>query len=666
MREYLNKKRLIKARKSGTYSRLLQRYRKKWQLAGSNAATHENTEAVVRLNGELSNECDEQLPEEVPFHADENLPTTSSENQAVLNENSGSTNLVAEIRNWAIEFHISQVAVTSLAGILNSRLDLNLPNDARTIMRTPRNIRIIEMSDNGRYWHQGFENCLLKALEQLDRPISISLNINIDGLPIHKSSTKNFWPILCKIHEFPEIPPMAVGIYYGTSKPKSATEFLGPFIGELLPILQSGLIINGHQVMIHIRCFICDSPARSFIKGVMNYNGKHGCLKCTTKGKYCHTAGTVVFPQTNAPPRTNEKFRNKEYPEHQRNETPLIHLPIDMVEDIIVSDALHLLELGVMRRLLNGWRTGSMTKRAKWSTTDKAEISSFLIKIRFPKEIHRRMRSLEFVSLWKGLEYRNFLNYVAVVLLKDYLPEKYYQHFLTLFCAVRICSADTYKSFLPVAKDLFTDFIEDYKKLYGIEYLTSNVHNLCHVVDEVERFGPLSTLTAYPFENYLHSIKKMLHAGPLPLNQVANRLSELINSETSNIIKHAYEKTTRTVQSVARSESKVTITLNDFILSTNFEDKWILTKDLSVVCFENAVEDSLDWKIKGRAVLNKFDFFDKPFKSSFIHIYSASGEKQNFSKDKVFDIDCIMCKLVAIRRKKEIVFVPLIHTFQQT
>ncbi|XP_055604411.1 uncharacterized protein LOC129752669 [Uranotaenia lowii] len=439
----------------------------------------------------------------------------------------GSTRLVDKIRNWSTEFHITHAALNSLVGILNSDLHLNLPSDARTILRTPRNLSIISMGNGGKYWHQGVESCLRKALTSINKPSSISLNINVDGLPIHKSSSKNFWPILCNIHELPQVAPMAIGIYYGTSKPKSASEFLNPLIDELLPILEGGMMINGYQVAVSIRCFVCDSPARSFIKGVLNYNGKHGCLKCTTKGKYCHSAGTVVFPDHNAQPRTNEKFRNNEYPEHQLSETPLIRLPIDMIEDVIVADALHLLELGVMRKLLNGWRTGSMTKRAKWSTAEKTEISIFLVQIRFPKEIHRRMRSLDFVSLWKGLEYRNFLNYVGFILLKDHLSEKFYEHFLKLFCAVRICSVETHKSLLPVARELFNDFIDEYKALYGIEYLTSNIHNLCHIVDEVERFGPLFTLSAYPFENYLHSLKKMLRSGPLPLNQIANRLTEL-------------------------------------------------------------------------------------------------------------------------------------------
>ena len=112
---------------------------------------------------------------------------------------------------------------------------------------------------------------------------------------------------------------------------------------------------------------------------------------------------------------------------------------------------------------------------------------------------------------------------------------------------------------------MFVDFINNYKNLYGIDYLTSNVHNLCHIVDEVSKLGCLSTLSAYPFENYLHSIKKMLHAGPLPLNRIANRLTELINREASVAIKDVCQANVRSIHAVQKTGSKVTITLTDFI-----------------------------------------------------------------------------------------------------
>lgn len=157
----------------------------------------------------------------------------------------------------------------------------------------------------------------------------------------------------------------------------------------------------------------------------------------------------------------------------------------------------------------------------------------------------------------------------------------------------------------------------------------------------------------------------MIHAGPLPLNQLANRLTELCNSDIPININNAYQEKNRTVHSVEKKESKIIVTLTDFILSTNFEDKWALTKDFSIVCFENAVNEESNWKLEYRVVLNKYDFFVKPFKSSFIHIYAMTNEKRNFMKRKSIEIDSILCKLVAIRLKDEIVLIPLIHTLDQ-
>lgn len=234
----------------------------------------------------------------------------------------------------------------------------------------------------------------------------------------------------------------------------------------------------------------------------------------------------MTYPEITARKRTDAEFREHQYEHHQKKNTPLTRLPIDIINGVIVSDALHLLELGIMRKLMKGWRTGCMTMRTKWSAFQKQELSNLLVNIRLPHEIHRKMRSLEFISLWKGLEYRNLLNYVGIVVLKDFLPFKYYHHFVILFCAVRICSSDKYSNLLPIAQSLFADFITDYKLLYGVENVTSNVHNLCHVVDEVKEFGNLQTLTAYPFENFLHQLKKLVKTGPNPLSQVAGRITE--------------------------------------------------------------------------------------------------------------------------------------------
>lgn len=97
--------------------------------------------------------------------------------------------------------------------------------------------------------------------------MAIEINISIDGLPLFESSNDQFWPILYNVNNMPHIAPMIIGLFYGKSKPGRIEEFLTPFVDEIEPILQNGLIINGNILSVKIRSFICDSPARAFLKG---------------------------------------------------------------------------------------------------------------------------------------------------------------------------------------------------------------------------------------------------------------------------------------------------------------------------------------------------------------------------------------------------------------
>lgn len=60
---------------------------------------------------------------------------------------------------------------------------------------------------------------------------------------------------------------MVVGIYSGYGKPKTVQNFLNPLVTELEKILRKGLVVQKVKFSVSIRYFICDSPARAFIKG---------------------------------------------------------------------------------------------------------------------------------------------------------------------------------------------------------------------------------------------------------------------------------------------------------------------------------------------------------------------------------------------------------------
>lgn len=181
--------------------------------------------------------------------------------------------LRSDIATWALEFNITHCALNKLFKIVNKIIPNVLPTDARTLLKSNQvKINVIEM-DNGQYWHNGLIEQLTQCLQrQSNIPNKISLNINIDGLPVYKSSNKQFWPILCNVAEIKELSPFVIGIYAGKTKPLNLDTYFQSFITEVKH-LESGLKISqetGEELLIEvkIRAFICDSPARALVKGI--------------------------------------------------------------------------------------------------------------------------------------------------------------------------------------------------------------------------------------------------------------------------------------------------------------------------------------------------------------------------------------------------------------
>lgn len=66
------------------------------------------------------------------------------------------------------------------------------------------------------------------------------------------------------------VKPFIVSIWCGESKPNNLNEYLQQFVNELNEILTDGIFVNGFFIKVGVRCFIADSPARAFIKGIFN------------------------------------------------------------------------------------------------------------------------------------------------------------------------------------------------------------------------------------------------------------------------------------------------------------------------------------------------------------------------------------------------------------
>uniref|UniRef100_A0A1Y1MKV3 DUF4218 domain-containing protein n=1 Tax=Photinus pyralis TaxID=7054 RepID=A0A1Y1MKV3_PHOPY len=447
---------------------------------------------------------------------------SSSFNESV----SGEENLKKELRTFIIECNVAHTTANKLLDILR-RHGHDLPSDVRTLLSTPTHTTsryVSTLSCGGQYCHLGLSYGIELSIRKyfLEIPKIIKFNINIDGLPLCKSSTSQFWPLLGSIVTDFHTEPFLIGVYFGKKKPGNANEYLKQFVDEYLQITENQLIICGVEVNVKLNALICDTPAKSFVCGTKGHTGYFGCGKCIQEGDFIQNR--VVFPEIKSQLRTDSSFRNKNHPEHHVRDSYLEKLGVGMVSRVPL-DYMHLVCLGVMKRLLQFWIKGRINLRLK--EVDLISATFVNMKRSITKEFVRVPRSLLEIDHWKATEFRQFLLYSGPVLLLKRLPAIYYEHFISLTVALRILiDPELCVTLNKYADSLLVWFVKYYGELYGHEFLSYNVHNLVHLAGDVIELGPLDTFSAFKYENYMQKIKQKLKNSGNYLQQLVNRVHE--------------------------------------------------------------------------------------------------------------------------------------------
>lgn len=62
--------------------------------------------------------------------------------------------------------------------------------------------------------------------------------------------------------------------------------------------------------------------------------------------------------------------------------------------------------------------------------------------------------------------------------------------------------------------------------IYGLTFLSYNIHGILHLVEDVFRFGPLDSYSAFPYENSMVYFTRMCRKPHLSLQQIAARRAE--------------------------------------------------------------------------------------------------------------------------------------------
>ena len=157
---------------------------------------------------------------------------------------------------------------------------MSLPKTCRTLLKTPRKVTNIKSVPPGEHYHFG----ILKGIESVFRfssddaiPDVIEIFVNVDGIPISKSSGNQFWPILGMVGNAKNRKVFLIGIFYGTSKPDLLEDYLADFVAEAESLRQNGITLKGRQHGFRLKAFVCDTPARSYILNINGHTAYFGC-----------------------------------------------------------------------------------------------------------------------------------------------------------------------------------------------------------------------------------------------------------------------------------------------------------------------------------------------------------------------------------------------------
>jgi len=162
-------------------------------------------------------------------------------------------------------------------------------------------------SMGGLFYHFGLKAAVQLLLEKLHGQLpdnhTLCMQLNIDGLPLFKSPSMQFWPVLELLKGF-NVKPVIVSLFCGQNKPTSLSDFLDPVVEEINQ-LRVGFQYLGKHFALRITAVICDAPARAFVKAIKSHTGYSGCDKCCQSG--CYISHRMTFPEAHANLRTGHR-----------------------------------------------------------------------------------------------------------------------------------------------------------------------------------------------------------------------------------------------------------------------------------------------------------------------------------------------------------------------
>ncbi|XP_049308598.1 uncharacterized protein LOC125777540 [Bactrocera dorsalis] len=479
-------------------------------------------------------------------------------------------------------------SVSGFLEILRSEGHTEVPSTAHKLLGFNHRVKTKPMmaykDQIGDFFYLGIRNGLDKRIDvNVYKEKNIRVLVHIDGLKVYHYSKGGLWPITMKlVTKKYTCSPYVVALFYGRSKPKNVSNFLGDFVDEAKKLILEGITIDGCKFNFEIIAIFADSPARAFLKCIKGPTAFYGCERCTVQGETLNRRR--VYPDLKCALRTKENFVTQTDVNHHLRDkntqqllvSPLLQIPnFDPVKDFPL-DIMHLLFLNVMKNLGEKW-VKREKNNYKLSTQQLNEFSNLMnsMKDYVTAEFQRKEFDVEEIGQWKATKCSFLLLYAGGIVLQFVLDDDKYQHFLLLHVACRVLCSDKFITRgLPMAKILLHNFVQLVPIYYGEDSVIMTIHHLSHLCDDAAHFKTsLSHYSAFWGENFIGQLKDFASSRAKPLAQIVNRLSALDSSDSAKVRPRVAirdvkpEKFPETIKISCEEYSSVkSVTYNDMIL----------------------------------------------------------------------------------------------------
>ncbi len=288
------------------------------------------------------------------------------------------------------------------------------------------------------------------------------------------------------------------------------------------------------ETPLKVKRVIADAPKRAALQGLKTHAAKVGCPYCYAKkvdGKY----PSSTF---RGEPRTDSRLRREAEALVAGTDTedrgvravsPLVDLPgLDLIRDV-PAEAMHLINLGVVRKMISMMYKTNKTYEVSFRAADVALLNAALKEAHSLSDFSRKPRDLD-VAVYKAEEYRNLVLAYWVAVLRSAPGECSKIWLLTVFIVRAAALPDKlYRKLDLDLEELLRQWYVLYEKAFKKTNCTYNTHVFSHL-DEIRDVAPLDVTSALLYEDNYAIIKTNYRAGSTATGTQALTATQLAQS----------------------------------------------------------------------------------------------------------------------------------------